>query len=144
LSRFFQETISSQSDESLSGSDSNVPLKSSSVTFHLKHDGRVVSSPRIHPSTSSSITTPVEHKDHICEMCQSNIHMTNKQSNDNWSSGNSNDDFTAKTHPRPSAKHSLFGDNINELLDPLKDRERLDPLSNLYEVQKSAKTKTNC
>jgi hypothetical protein len=30
--------------------------------------------------------------------------MTNKQSNDNWSSGNSNDDFTAKTHPRPSAK----------------------------------------
>jgi hypothetical protein len=39
---------------------------------------------------------------------------------------------------------SLFGDNINELLDPLKDRERLDPLSNMYEVQKSAKTKTNC
>jgi hypothetical protein len=26
------------------------------------------------------------------------------ESNDNWSSGNSNDDFTAKTHPRPSAK----------------------------------------
>lgn len=103
-SRLFKETISSHSDESLSGSDCNVPLKSSSVAFHLNHDRRVVSSPRIHPSTSSSITTPVEHKDYICEMCQSNIHMTNKQLDDNWSSGNSSDNFTAKTHPRPSAK----------------------------------------
>lgn len=94
----FKEPLSSQSEESLTGSHTNIHQKSSPVKFHLNRDGTVVSSPNIHHSALGRRKTS---EGSICEKCQSN-----KQMDDNWSSGNSSDGVNSKTHPRVSKQKS--------------------------------------
>ncbi|CAG2232863.1 RIN2_3 [Mytilus edulis] len=94
----FKEPLSSQSEESLTGSHTNIHQNSSPVKFHLNRDGTVVSSPNIHHSALGRRKTS---EGSICEKCQSN-----KQMDDNWSSGNSSDGVNSKTHPRVSKQKS--------------------------------------
>lgn len=166
-SQHFKEPISSQSEESLSDSDPSVsqPVKSSSVTFHLSHDGRIVSAPKIQHSASSG-GIPNEQKDKICEMCQSNIHMSNRQVDDNASTGSSSNDFTSKTHPRPTIKqksnlyfttsldllnipeNQYFKSNLSDKMSDYEDVWRSSacatPMSSVNVKAKRHKCKRNC